>query len=740
MKKLLTIGIILIMMLQMVLPGFALDTVNQKALVLNQLTILKGDGNSLNLTGQLKRSEAAAFIVRLMGDESKVLANAKLIATTQFSDVKVTDWYAPYVNYLASLSVINGYDDGTYKPNDFVSEKAFLKLVLGTMGHIYGKDFNWNTVLTYAKNQNLFVTGQLEDNTNYSRDHVASSLYSALNQVIVGGNATILHRLVSSGQSDSTIAQSTGLLPIDQVTTTIKSVLANSATSVVVTFNEEIGTISKEAISIVADKGMTPVEIKNITFSANTLTITTALQIPQHLYGIKIDRIIDKSGFLTKSLTGEFKGFGSLEVLSDYFKIRKAQALNERTIQVDFTQPININAEIPTYYDIYKNGVLWIDGSFSTLTVKKTNVGNHTIHIVTQGSAVFFDSDNLEIRISGDLYSNYGLKLNQDKGDKFAFTGNGSAEEAPFVKAVTLINQKTIEIEFSGDVDLATAKTISNYTLKYNGQNLNLLSVAQIYGTNKFHVSVFQPMLEKNLYAIQIKSVLSGGKSKSMTTFDYEFFGSAVDGKAYEVVYSGATDLNTVVVYFSRPINPAQAEDITKYTLVGPGFAGMPLKVKYDPAFPEQVTLYLATALANNSQYTLTVSNTLSNNVMQLPAASLVHQLTTSTGSYNKPSFEKALFIGSDSVLVTFSKDIATSGINQSSSNYFLEYREDGKTKTIVSSGVSILSSKLAVMKFTNVSASTAYVLKFTNLQDYSGVFTATTSDPHATDLIFGVN
>ncbi len=46
-------------------------------------------------------------------------------ATSNFEDVDVAEWYAPYISAAYKLEIINGYDDGTFRPNgDITREEA----------------------------------------------------------------------------------------------------------------------------------------------------------------------------------------------------------------------------------------------------------------------------------------------------------------------------------------------------------------------------------------------------------------------------------------------------------------------------------------------------------------------------------------------------------------------------------------------------------------------------------------
>lgn len=189
----------------MVLPVAAATQadINDKADILNQLHILKGDGSGYNLGGQLRRSEAAAFIVRIMGKEAYVLQNKMKYNAPRFKDVASDKWYTHYIGYCSSNGIIGGLSDGTYRPDDYISEKAFLKLVLGALGYKQDKDFKWGEVYQKAFSLGL-VTDQAyktrsKDNLQYKREGVVNALYNALAKSEKGSTRIVLERLQEEG-------------------------------------------------------------------------------------------------------------------------------------------------------------------------------------------------------------------------------------------------------------------------------------------------------------------------------------------------------------------------------------------------------------------------------------------------------------------------------------------------------------------------------------------------------------
>ncbi len=55
-------------------------------------------------------------------------------ATISFKDTKPTDWYMNTVSKLVERGGINGYPDGTFKPNDKITKAEFIKIVMTSLG------------------------------------------------------------------------------------------------------------------------------------------------------------------------------------------------------------------------------------------------------------------------------------------------------------------------------------------------------------------------------------------------------------------------------------------------------------------------------------------------------------------------------------------------------------------------------------------------------------------------------
>ncbi len=71
---------------------------------------------------EITRAEMATIFYRLLEVQGEAETNT-------FSDVDSSAWYANYVNYLAELGILNGYEDGTFKPEEGMTRAEFVSMI-----------------------------------------------------------------------------------------------------------------------------------------------------------------------------------------------------------------------------------------------------------------------------------------------------------------------------------------------------------------------------------------------------------------------------------------------------------------------------------------------------------------------------------------------------------------------------------------------------------------------------------
>ena len=129
--------------------------------------------------GAITRAEVAAIFFRLLINPSKNDA-----ATGSFTDVPSGSWYARQVNYLAQAGILDGYKDGSFKPNQNITRAEFAAIA-SRFDH-YGGDMD-NPFVDVTSNHwayesilsaysmgwvNGYTDGEFRPQTNITRGEV----------------------------------------------------------------------------------------------------------------------------------------------------------------------------------------------------------------------------------------------------------------------------------------------------------------------------------------------------------------------------------------------------------------------------------------------------------------------------------------------------------------------------------------------------------------------------------------
>lgn len=76
-------------------------------------------------TNNITRAEVATIFYRLLTEESQNYYRAQ---SNNFSDVNEGDWFNEAVSTMAAAGIVNGYPDGTFRPNNPVSRAEFAAI------------------------------------------------------------------------------------------------------------------------------------------------------------------------------------------------------------------------------------------------------------------------------------------------------------------------------------------------------------------------------------------------------------------------------------------------------------------------------------------------------------------------------------------------------------------------------------------------------------------------------------
>lgn len=84
------------------------------------------DDGTFKPDSNMSRAEAAAIFARLIAEVKGETISGK----SSFVDVSSKEWYSSYIGYLEKYDVINGYNDGTFKPDASVTRAEFVAMTV----------------------------------------------------------------------------------------------------------------------------------------------------------------------------------------------------------------------------------------------------------------------------------------------------------------------------------------------------------------------------------------------------------------------------------------------------------------------------------------------------------------------------------------------------------------------------------------------------------------------------------
>lgn len=85
-------------------------------------------------------SEMGADVINALKDAGTTIIQGAIdiagkLISQLFSDIRETDWFAGTVKKLVDLGGINGYPDGTFKPNNQITRAEFTKILVSALGY-----------------------------------------------------------------------------------------------------------------------------------------------------------------------------------------------------------------------------------------------------------------------------------------------------------------------------------------------------------------------------------------------------------------------------------------------------------------------------------------------------------------------------------------------------------------------------------------------------------------------------
>lgn len=732
MKKITATVLVLCILFSFITPSMAASETkaSNETEILNKIGLFKNLSSDFKKSaGKLQRSEAAVIITRLMCKETEMLQNKALYPVDMVKDIKSTDKNASYIGFVIKQKLMTLDAKGNFNPTKVINEKEFLTLLAKTLKYVEGINFKYNDIYKFAYNIGIVKVELYQkksfNNYSYSRKEAIKAIYNSMKTKVNGPDTLLVSQLIDYKLLTREYALEVGLLS-DSTKTQIVEVNAINNTQVEVLFNEPISTISDKDIMINGQDGKVNIYTSIASIAGNSIVLNMSGQTPDMKYVVELKNLKDKDGYITEKLASEFKGYKNFLITSDLFKISKIEVESKSIINVFFTQPINLSLELPMNYEIFTGSTSYIKGSFQTLIPRVNNKFDNCIRLYLKEKDLKAGED-YTLKITGNIQSAYGVMLNDGSGDSMNYKGKSSENTSFDVASVTPIDNKTIVVEFSGEVDRNSAFLTSNYKLWGNVVTKAVLSSGG--EGKKVTLTVGNPLTENAAYELTINNVYDTYHEEIVNDVKYPFYGSTVKRDKIGIVSVQPIDKGTIAVYFDRPVESGSASLNTSYLITGGSGVGIS-KVSYDYKEPYMVKLFLASdSLTSAGNYTLTVFNALKDEAGNIFNSNATFSFNGTDEENIKPLFYEAKIVGKDIIKVMVSEDISTVGVNTIASNYWLEYKDGSNTKKKEASSVSFYSPSTLLIRFDSLSYSTPYTLKFNSLTDYTGINIRTSAD-----------
>jgi rare lipoprotein A len=106
---------------------------------------------------KINRAEALKIITLATGIfDEKELAEMEIPPGKVMEDVPSSAWYAKYVKAALDKGIINGYEDGTFRPNDSIGLLEALKIYLESVGNLEYPELNEDSVFADTSHEDWY--------------------------------------------------------------------------------------------------------------------------------------------------------------------------------------------------------------------------------------------------------------------------------------------------------------------------------------------------------------------------------------------------------------------------------------------------------------------------------------------------------------------------------------------------------------------------------------------------------
>ena len=149
---------------------------------LSNVGVIQGRGDGAFAPGDsTTRAEFCAFLARANGYN----ANYYQPKALPFADIDSSSWAVPYISFCYENGYINGYEDGTFRPDDYVTDEQAVKMVVCSSGvgdeKLSSVGPKWYSgYLNVAQKYDLLAGTRVRISNSANRAFVAQVVYNAM--------------------------------------------------------------------------------------------------------------------------------------------------------------------------------------------------------------------------------------------------------------------------------------------------------------------------------------------------------------------------------------------------------------------------------------------------------------------------------------------------------------------------------------------------------------------------------
>ena len=204
MKRFLTLLFTTLLLTAALCVNASASDFNAVAEDLAAIGMFRGTANGFELDRAPTRSEAAIMLVRLYGAEeaAKSAYEAGKISHP-FTDV--SEFTSPYVAWLYTNGITNGFTDTTYASQRACSAQNYVVFLLRALGYKDGTDFQYADAFVFAQSKGFY--DPIMFSGEFLRDDLAALTYQALAADMADGSTYLLDSLIDSDAIDAKAAK-----------------------------------------------------------------------------------------------------------------------------------------------------------------------------------------------------------------------------------------------------------------------------------------------------------------------------------------------------------------------------------------------------------------------------------------------------------------------------------------------------------------------------------------------------